>query len=59
MSNGWKESASAWIAEQADDGDYGRVYVLDRPMLERISDRGFKNALDVGCSLPHPQRPRD
>lgn len=49
MSNGWKESASAWIAEQAEDGDYGRVYVLDKPMLERVSGRGFKNALDVGC----------
>ena len=33
----------------ADDGDYSRRFVLDRPMLERIEDRGFTTALDVGC----------
>jgi SAM-dependent methyltransferase len=32
-----------------DDGDYGRRFVLDLPMLARIKDRGFKTALDVGC----------
>lgn len=24
-------------------------YILDRPMVDRISNRGFGNALDVGC----------
>lgn len=49
MSNGWSESASAWIAEQGEDGDFGRRHVLDAPMLERVKMRGFHNALDVGC----------
>lgn len=48
-SNGWDESAAAWLAAMGDDGDYGRRFVLDAPMLARISDRGFKTALDVGC----------
>ncbi|GLQ52897.1 class I SAM-dependent methyltransferase [Devosia nitrariae] len=47
--NGWEASASAWIADMGDLGDYGRRYVLDRPMLERTSGRGFESALDVGC----------
>jgi len=32
-----------------DDGDYGRKYVLDPAMLERVTGRGFRTALDVGC----------
>ena len=48
-SDGWDESAAAWIAEQGEDGDYGRTFVLDAPMVERIRGRGFKTALDVGC----------
>ncbi|QQO22714.1 class I SAM-dependent methyltransferase [Bradyrhizobium diazoefficiens] len=49
VSDGWAASAAAWIAEQGDDGDYGRRFVLDAPMRERIEGRGFRNALDVGC----------
>ena len=32
-----------------DRGDYGRAFVLDAPMMERVRDRGFHTALDVGC----------
>ena len=49
MSNGWDESAAAWIASQGEDGDHGRRYVLDRPMLERAVAAGAAPALDVGC----------
>ena len=49
MSNGWKESAAAWIADMGDRGDYGREFVLDRPMLARVADANVKCALDVGC----------
>jgi len=49
MSNGWDESAEAWITDMGDTGDFGRKYVLDRPMLERVTGRGFETALDVGC----------
>lgn len=49
MTNGWTHSASAWITNVSDGGDYGRKYVLDAPMLARIRDRGFRKALDVGC----------
>ncbi|MFD2265190.1 class I SAM-dependent methyltransferase [Lacibacterium aquatile] len=49
MSNGWTESAAAWIADQGDTGDYGRRFVLDKVMLDRIAGRGFTRALDVGC----------
>ncbi len=46
---GWNESASAWIASQGENGDFGRQWVLDGPMRALISNRGFRNALDVGC----------
>jgi SAM-dependent methyltransferase len=49
MSNGWAESADAWIADLGKHGDYGRATVLDVPMTARVRDRGFKSALDVGC----------
>jgi SAM-dependent methyltransferase len=49
MSNGWEESASAWIADMGDRGDYSREFVLDVPMMERVRARGFTTALDVGC----------
>jgi 2-polyprenyl-3-methyl-5-hydroxy-6-metoxy-1,4-benzoquinol methylase len=49
MSDGWAESAEAWISAIGDRGDYGREFVLDAPMLERIKDRGYTSALDVGC----------
>jgi len=49
LSNGWNESAAAWIADQGDAGDYGRRFVLDKVMLARIEGRSFSRALDVGC----------
>jgi SAM-dependent methyltransferase len=52
MSDGWDESAGAWIASlghDGDSGDYGRQFVLDKPMTELAFNRGFSNALDVGC----------
>ncbi|QGY02687.1 class I SAM-dependent methyltransferase [Methylobacterium mesophilicum SR1.6/6] len=47
--NGWEKSASAWISEIGEQGDYGRTYVLDTPMLERVRSRSFGRALDIGC----------
>lgn len=49
MSDGWTDSAAAWIADQGEEGDYGRRYVLDAPMLALVRGRGFATALDVGC----------
>lgn len=49
MDNGWNASAAAWIADMADDGDFGRRHVLDAPMLARVAGGGFKSALDIGC----------
>ena len=45
--DGWRESAQAWIDSLGEDGDFGRRWVLDRPMLERA--KGARKALDVGC----------
>jgi len=47
--NGWDDSAGAWIASQGEAGDFGRLFVLDAPMLARVRGRGFRTALDVGC----------
>jgi SAM-dependent methyltransferase len=49
MQNGWNDSAAAWIADMGEDGDFGRKYVLDAPMMQRVRGRGFVHALDVGC----------
>jgi SAM-dependent methyltransferase len=49
MTDGWMESAAGWIAEIGSDGDFGRKFVLDGPMLARVRDKSFRNALDVGC----------
>ncbi|AWB25604.1 class I SAM-dependent methyltransferase [Methylobacterium currus] len=49
MSNGWDESAAAWIADMGEAGDFGRACVLDAPMLVRLRGRDFRRALDVGC----------
>lgn len=49
MSEGWDESAAAWLTDMGQSGDYARVHVLDRPMLGRVRGRGFDTALDVGC----------
>ncbi|HEY4201311.1 MAG TPA: class I SAM-dependent methyltransferase [Devosiaceae bacterium] len=49
MTNGWEESAAAWIAGLGAEGDFARRFVLDQPMLERVGQSGARNALDVGC----------
>lgn len=49
MTNGWEESAEAWIATVGPEGDFARRFVLDRPMLERVALSGARSALDVGC----------
>lgn len=49
MTTDWDASAQAWIATMGTHGDWGRRHVLDRPMLDRLSGRGFANALDLGC----------
>lgn len=49
MSNGWTESAGAWIASLGERGDWGREHVLDPAMLARLDGRRYRMALDVGC----------
>ena len=49
VSNGWDESAEAWIAAMGDLGDFGRRFVLDAPMMDRVRLRPHASALDVGC----------
>ena len=49
MSDGWADSADAWVASQGDEGDFGRRWVMDAPMLERVRLRPWARALDVGC----------
>lgn len=49
MSDGWNESAAAWIEEMANEGDYGRAFVIDPALRERLRGRSFRRALDVGC----------
>jgi SAM-dependent methyltransferase len=49
MSDGWKESAAAWIASMGEHGDWSREHVLDAAMLARIEGRTYRSALDVGC----------
>ncbi|WP_244552614.1 hypothetical protein [Bradyrhizobium sp. Ghvi] len=39
-SDGWATSASAWIAEQGEHGDYVRRFVLDTPMRARVEGCG-------------------
>jgi len=46
---GWTSSATAWIKDIGELGDYGRQFVLDAPMLERVKAGNYANALDVGC----------
>lgn len=49
MSDGWHQSAEAWIASMGERGDWGREHILDPAMLARIDLQRFKCALDVGC----------
>jgi SAM-dependent methyltransferase len=46
-SGGWDESAQAWLADV--DGSFARNFTLDEPMLARVRQGGFTEALDVGC----------
>lgn len=47
--DGWKTSAKAWIADMGEQGDYGRQYVLDAPLIARLRRLEGGKALDVGC----------
>lgn len=49
MTDGWDASAAAWIADMGEHGDFGRRYVLDPVMMERVRGARAKSALDVGC----------
>jgi SAM-dependent methyltransferase len=49
VDNGWQSSASAWIADMGDRGDFGRRYILDPVMVPRALARAPRKALDVGC----------
>ncbi|MEM7223980.1 MAG: class I SAM-dependent methyltransferase [Pseudomonadota bacterium] len=49
MTDGWAESAEAWIARIGERGDWRREHVLDPAMLELLEGRRFARALDVGC----------
>ena len=49
MTNGWEESAAAWIADMGEHGDFGRRYVLDPVMVPLALAAQPKTALDVGC----------
>ena len=45
----WNASAPAWIDWVNQDGDPGRIHVLDGPMIALAQATGAKTALDVGC----------
>ena len=49
MTNGWDESAEAWIADMGEHGDFGRRYVLDPVMVPLALAARPKAMLDVGC----------
>lgn len=44
MSDGWDVAAQAWIASQGEEGDFGRRWVMDAPMLERVRLRPYARA---------------
>jgi SAM-dependent methyltransferase len=49
MTDGWVESASAWLTDMGDRGDFSREFVLDAPMMARVAARPYVQALDIGC----------
>jgi 2-polyprenyl-3-methyl-5-hydroxy-6-metoxy-1,4-benzoquinol methylase len=49
MAADWETSAQAWIAVQGDAGDFGRVHVLDAPMLALVDQLTPARVIDVGC----------
>ena len=46
---GWAASAQDWIDVQGDAGDFGRVHVLDAPMLVLVGQSAPQRVIDVGC----------
>lgn len=46
--DGWDRSAAAWLAQQGERGDFGRVAVLDPVMLE-LALAGRPRFVDIGC----------
>jgi SAM-dependent methyltransferase len=49
VTNGWEESAAAWIADMGEHGDFARQFVLDPVMLPRAVAAQPSAVLDVGC----------
>jgi 2-polyprenyl-3-methyl-5-hydroxy-6-metoxy-1,4-benzoquinol methylase len=49
MTAGWDASAAAWIAIQGESGDFGRMHVLDVPMMALVAAAAPARVLDVGC----------
>ena len=49
MSNGWDQSAAAWVASMGERGDWGREFVLDPALKRLLGHRRFASALDVCC----------
>ena len=50
MTNGWEESATAWIDTLGAEGDPARRFVLDPAMFDRLDALSSAGkALDVGC----------
>ena len=47
--DGWTDSADAWLESLGDQGDFSRRWVLDAPMLEQALAGSPARALDVGC----------
>lgn len=46
---GWDHSAQGWLDAMGERGDFGRIHVLDAPMLARVAAAHPRDALDVGC----------
>lgn len=49
MTNGWEESAVAWIKDMGERGDFSREFILDKVMISHVKKNNFETALDVGC----------
>lgn len=49
MTNGWDESAAAWIADMGETGDFSRYAVLDPHLLTLLPEVTGWRVLDVGC----------
>lgn len=49
MTDGWTDSADAWLASLGDEGDFSRRWVLDAPMMARALAPRPERALDIGC----------